>query len=103
MCVCVYHAGQGCFLGDIKVPSMRKWIPGIVTQNDVTAKELQTTTAQKLAQKLLSLFFTKEQMAKGICTDSVDRERLNPYSVDGICCKLYILACLLCVQLCITY
>ena len=96
VCVCVCHAGQGCFLGDMKVPSMRKWIPGIVTQNDVTAKEL-------LAQKLLSLFFTKEQMAKGLCTDSVDRERLNPDIVDGIRCKLYILACLLCVQLCITY
>ena len=38
----------------------------------IANKKLEATSAQKIPQNLLSLFFTKEQMANAMCTDSVD-------------------------------
>ena len=66
---------------------------GGLSQAEVTSRENWTLSAQKLALSLLSLLFTQEELATGICTPqgggtaSKDRVLLDQTKIDGIKCK----------------
>jgi len=51
---------------------------------EIRACEARSKYARKLALKLLSLFFTKEQLAEGLCTPMKGKNLLNPEIIEGI-------------------
>ena len=51
---------------------------------EVCAQEARSKNARKLALKLLSLFFMKEQMAEGLYTPLEGKKLLNPEIIEGI-------------------
>ena len=51
---------------------------------DVKAKESACSTAANLALKLMDVFFTKEEIAQGSCTEVKGVPLLNPEIIDGI-------------------
>jgi len=57
------------------------------TQSQVRGLEVSATSAGGLALKLMTLFFTKQEMAEGNCTVTEGREQLRPDIVSGIKCK----------------
>ena len=79
------HPIDGCFLGDPKeaVGEKRIFIKG-TSQMQVHAQEARSKSARKLALKLLSLFFTKEEMTESLCTPLEGKKLLNPEIIEGI-------------------
>ena len=83
-------SGSGCILGDPNGQHVR--IPGY-KQVDVLARENSTLTAQKLALKLVSLFFSKETLSNAICTPQNEdssagsKDVLDQNIMEGIRCK----------------
>ena len=62
-----------------------------VPQWKVTAKETSATKASSLALKLMEVFFTKEEIAQGNCTEADGRELLSPAVINGIHCRFHLL------------
>ena len=58
-----------------------------VPQWKVKAKETASSKASSLALKLVDVFFTRDEMAKGNCTETDGRELLRPNVIEGIRCK----------------
>ena len=51
------------------------------------AKENASTSATQLALKLMDIFFTKEELSSGNCTQAEGRELLRQDVIDGIRCE----------------
>ena len=78
---------NGCTLGNpYGKPDERVFLPEW-SQLDVRSKEATSKTPAQLALRLLGLFFTKEEIAKGNCTEAEGRELLSPQIIEGIRCK----------------
>ena len=78
---------DGCILGDPKGDHI--FIPGI-PQLEVTARENISSNAQKLALSLLSLFFNKDKLSRGVCSpqgEGSQYELLDQRILNGIRCK----------------
>ena len=60
-----------------------------VPQWKVKAKEASSTKASSLALKLMEVFFTKEELAQGNCTEAEGRELLSPDVINGIRCRFH--------------
>lgn len=60
-------------------------MPGF-SQISVTAKENASSDAASLALKLMDLFFTKQEMANGCCTEVEGRDLLRQDIIEGIRC-----------------
>lgn len=56
-------------------------------QQQVKGKEVLASDETQLALKLMDLFFTKEEMARGNCTPAEGRELLRQDVIAGIRCK----------------
>ena len=78
-----YPANQ-CILGDPRGEHVT--ITGY-TQSQVKAKEVSVVDAGPLALSLMDLFFSREEMARGNCTDAEGRNLLEPEIISGIRCK----------------
>ena len=61
-------------------------IPGFTTQQ-VRAVDTKSKTPTKLALTLLDVFFTREKLAKSLCTRWEGREQLDPMIIEGIRCE----------------
>ena len=75
-----------CVLGDPSVKERCVVIDGF-SQLAVKAKENASTDACQLALKLMDVFFTKEELSVGNCTEAEGRELLRQDVIDGIRCK----------------
>ena len=62
-----------------------------VPQWKVTAKETSTTKASSLALKHMEVFFTKEEIVQGNCTEADGQELLSPAVINGIRCRFHLL------------
>lgn len=82
--------GNGCILGD---PLGKHIVIDNVPQWKVKAKETASSKASSLALKLMDVFFTREELAKGNCTETDGRELLRPTVIEGIRCK-FVFVCI---------
>ena len=64
------------------------WIPK-GDPNKVAMAEAVSLNPARLAVNLLSVFFTREQMAEGNCTPAPSRQMLDPTVIHGIRCKKF--------------
>ena len=90
MCICCvlsFYLANQCILGD---PRGEHVVLSGYTQAQVKAKENSATDACALARKLMELFFTREEMANGNCTEADGRTLLNPEVISGMKCKIYL-------------
>ena len=86
-CVLPFCVAIQCILGD---PRGEHVVLSGYTQANVKAEEYSATDACALARKLMELFFTREEMANGNCTEADGRILLNPEVISGIRCKIYL-------------
>lgn len=63
------------------------FIQGPYSDNVIAA--LQHKPAKKMALSLLDVFFSKETLAKSLCTPWQDRDLLDQNVINGIRCKLF--------------
>jgi len=50
----------------------------------VKAKEAACSNASSLALKLMDVFFTREELSSGCCTEAKGKALLDPEVIDGI-------------------
>lgn len=80
----------GCWLGNphSHIQENKKvWIPK-GDMNRVSMAEAISTNATRLSVNLLTVFFTKEQLASGNCTPAPNRQLLDPSTIQGIRCNV---------------
>ncbi len=80
---------QGCILGDPNGPPSKNTNLSSPSQHRITSIEAVSKGASKLALKLLSILFTKEEIAAGICVRSTGGEGslLDQTKIQGIKCE----------------
>lgn len=79
-------SSSGCVFGNpFGGIDQRIWLPK-PSQREVAATVAVSKDATKLAIKLLSLLFTKEELSNGICTTGCDSDRslLDQNRIEGI-------------------